>query len=295
LVDVGARQHDDVGGIVGPHVVEVLVAGIGGAAVAGGLVGALVRRQPVAELAQLGLEEGPAALQVAQQAVRLVLRQDADLAQARVHAVGQREIDDAELAAEIDRRLAADVGEVHQAAAAPAGKQQHHRAPWQATLGVVDVHAKGVPLLCRAAGLHPGRLLAGIMRQGPARGASAATCRSPATRPHYAAMAVPGPPGAPMRLREPRVLATVVAAGALLAIAGKLAGIAWLVWLFKPLTTALLCWVAWRRGLGGDRYARLVTAGLVLSLVGDILLIEPSLFVAGLLAFLLAHLAYIAA
>ena len=98
-----------------------------------------------------------------------------------------------------------------------------------------------------------------------------------------------------MRLREPRVLATVVAAGALLAIAGKLAGIAWLVWLFKPLTTALLCWVAWRRGLGGDRYARLVTAGLVLSLVGDVLLIEPSLFVAGLLAFLLAHLAYIAA
>lgn len=98
-----------------------------------------------------------------------------------------------------------------------------------------------------------------------------------------------------MRLREPRVLVAVVAAGALLTLAGKYAGIAWLVWVFKPLTTAVLCWVAWRRGLGGDRHARLVTAGLLLSLAGDTLLIEPSMFTAGLVAFLLAHLCYTAA
>lgn len=98
-----------------------------------------------------------------------------------------------------------------------------------------------------------------------------------------------------MKLREPRVLAMVIAAGALLTIAGKYGGLAWMVWVFKPLTTAVLCWVAWRRGLAGDRYARLVTAGLLLSLVGDTLLIEPSLFLAGLVAFLLAHLCYIAA
>lgn len=98
-----------------------------------------------------------------------------------------------------------------------------------------------------------------------------------------------------MRLREPRVLAAVIAAGALLTLVGKYADLAWLVWIFKPLTTAVLCWVAWRRGLGGDRYARLVTAGLLLSLAGDTLLIEPSLFLAGLVAFLLAHLCYIAA
>jgi uncharacterized membrane protein YhhN len=101
--------------------------------------------------------------------------------------------------------------------------------------------------------------------------------------------------GASMRLREPRVLAAVIAAGALLTVLGKYAGLAWMVWAFKPLTTATLCWVAWRRGLAGDRYARLVTAGLVLSLAGDVLLIESSLFVAGLVAFLLAHLCYIAA
>ncbi len=98
-----------------------------------------------------------------------------------------------------------------------------------------------------------------------------------------------------MRLREPRVLAAVVAAGALLTLAGKYADVAWLVWVFKPLTTALLCWVAWRRGRGRDGYARLVTAGLLLSLAGDTLLIAPSMFVAGLLAFLLAHLCYIGA
>jgi len=98
-----------------------------------------------------------------------------------------------------------------------------------------------------------------------------------------------------MKLREPRVLAAVVASGALLTLVGKYGDIAWLVWVFKPLTTGLLCWVAWRRGLGGDRYAQLVTVGLLLSLAGDVLLIAPSMFIAGLVAFLLAHLCYIGA
>src|ERR1044071_8586249 len=44
------------------------------------------------------------------------------------------------------------------------------------------------------------------------------------------------------------------------------------------------------------RYARLICAGLILSLVGDMLLeVDPGLFLPGLGAFLLAHVAYVAA
>ena len=56
------------------------------------------------------------------QRVRLVLRDDADAADAGVEAVGQREVDDAELAAEVDGRLRALVGERSEAGAAPAGE-----------------------------------------------------------------------------------------------------------------------------------------------------------------------------
>ena len=48
----------------------------------------------------------------AQQRMALVLGDDADAADARVDAVRQREVDDAELAAEVDRRLGAPVGEL---------------------------------------------------------------------------------------------------------------------------------------------------------------------------------------
>src|SRR5690606_36507099 len=45
-----------------------------------------------------------------------------------------------------------------------------------------------------------------------------------------------------------------------------------------------------------ERYARLIGAGLALSLVGDVLLeLSPDLFLPGLGAFLFAHLAYVAA
>jgi alkenylglycerophosphocholine hydrolase len=43
---------------------------------------------------------------------------------------------------------------------------------------------------------------------------------------------------------------------------------------------------------GRDRYARAIAAGLLLSAIGDILLELPARFVPGLVAFLLAHVAY---
>ena len=58
--------------------------------------------------------------------MRLVLRGDADAADAGVERVGQREIDDARLAAEIDGRLGAPVGQFLQAAAAAAGQHIGH-------------------------------------------------------------------------------------------------------------------------------------------------------------------------
>lgn len=68
-------------------------------------------------------------------------------------------------------------------------------------------------------------------------------------------------------------------------------------WVFKPLTTLAIIAAAWQPLRDGAMPAqqRFVRIGLVLSLVGDIALLSPGGFVIGLVAFLLAHLAYIAA
>ena len=128
LVDVVSGEHDDVVGAIAVDDVLVLPHGVGRAAVPRVLAHVLLRGQQVDELVHLALQERPAALQVAQQAVRLVLRDDADAPDAGVHAVRQREIDDAELAAEIDRGLGAPVGQVLEPAAAAAGQHQGDRA-----------------------------------------------------------------------------------------------------------------------------------------------------------------------
>ena len=66
---------------------------------------------------------------MADQAVRLVLRRDADPADPGIQRVGQCEIDDARLAAEKHRRLGAPVSELHQPAAAAARQHIGHRGP----------------------------------------------------------------------------------------------------------------------------------------------------------------------
>jgi uncharacterized membrane protein YhhN len=70
------------------------------------------------------------------------------------------------------------------------------------------------------------------------------------------------------------------------------------VWLAKP--AAALCFVAAALAFGAldTGYGRVVLAGLVLSLCGDVLLIpdgKPAVFRAGVAAFGLAHVAYLAA
>ncbi len=95
-----------------------------------------------------------------------------------------------------------------------------------------------------------------------------------------------------------RMLGTAVALAAAGAIIGAAAGGGWL-WLHyvcKPLTTVLvLCTAVWGEGVV-PRYQRWVVAGLLLSLAGDVFLMLPGdFFVPGLVAFLLAHVCYIAA
>lgn len=72
---------------------------------------------------------------------------------------------------------------------------------------------------------------------------------------------------------------------------------AWLPYaLLKPLTTVLVIAHAWRRAGPGDRLRAPLLAGLLLSLLGDVALLWPQQgFLPGLVAFLLAHLAYLLA
>lgn len=93
------------------------------------------------------------------------------------------------------------------------------------------------------------------------------------------------------------LLPLAIAASAFAAIAaglGVLPGA--LLFVAKPLTTVLLIVHAARRGADEPVARRWILAGLLLSLAGDVALLWPKEgFLPGLIAFLLAHLAYIAA
>lgn len=90
--------------------------------------------------------------------------------------------------------------------------------------------------------------------------------------------------------------ATVLSALLAIAAAPWALGQPWLNVVFKPLTTVLVIAMAWPRGRGTPALRRWVLAGLVLSLAGDVALLWPREgFLPGLVAFLLAHLAYLAA
>jgi uncharacterized membrane protein YhhN len=85
---------------------------------------------------------------------------------------------------------------------------------------------------------------------------------------------------------------------ALAAIGGALLGAdgQWLYYIAKPLATILLFAFAWLAPQPVSRRYRLAVAvGLVWSLAGDCWLMFPGYFVAGLVSFLIAHLAYIVA
>src|SRR6185369_5434321 len=127
LVDVIARAHEDDLRILAPDDVDVLVNRVRRALVPIP-VGALLRRKDFDELVEARIEEAPAALQVADEAMRLVLRADVDAADAGVQAIGEREVDDAELPAESHGWLGAPIGELLQSAAATSREDHRDRA-----------------------------------------------------------------------------------------------------------------------------------------------------------------------
>ena len=94
------------------------------------------------------------------------------------------------------------------------------------------------------------------------------------------------------------LLALAAAVSATLAILSAPWALAqpWMNFVFKPLTTLLIIAHAWPRGRSQPAARRWVLAGLWLSLCGDVALLWPDRgFLAGLLSFLLAHLAYLRA
>lgn len=67
------------------------------------------------------------------------------------------------------------------------------------------------------------------------------------------------------------------------------------IWLVKPVASLAFVWAALQSGATGSAYGDWLLAGLVLCLAGDLLLIpveRPSVFRAGILAFLLGHVAF---
>ena len=88
---------------------------------------------------------------------------------------------------------------------------------------------------------------------------------------------------------------------AALAIWGEYRGSRWQVYVFKPLTTLFVIWLAFVQPLDpvvnyNWLYKWLIVIGLVFCLGGDIFLMLPErFFIAGLVSFLLGHLFYIAA
>lgn len=90
------------------------------------------------------------------------------------------------------------------------------------------------------------------------------------------------------------LLLIVALAGAALFLLGLHFELKWLTLLSKPLP--VICLLIWLREAPTGIYRRWVAIGLAFSLLGDVLLEWPAdLFVFGLGAFLLAHLAYLVA
>ncbi len=145
-VDVVAGEDDDVARAIAGDDVDVLEDGVGGALVPLVLRDALARGQDVEALVPLRAEEVPAALEVADQAVGLVLGRHRDAADARVERIRQREVDDPGLAAEEDRGLGPLVGELHQPAAAATGKHIGHGVARQRRIDSPFRHDRPLPL-----------------------------------------------------------------------------------------------------------------------------------------------------
>ncbi len=109
LVDVVAGEDYHIFRRAVADDVDVLKNGVGGAGVPLALGHALARRHNVETFIAARPKEIPAAGQMPDEAVRFVLRRDADAANSGIQRVREREVDDAHFAAKIDRRFGAAI------------------------------------------------------------------------------------------------------------------------------------------------------------------------------------------
>src|SRR5262245_18090757 len=91
LVDVIAREHEQMPRILAKDRIEILTDRVGRAEIPV-LADALLRAEDVVELAELVGHDAPPHANVAAERERLVLQSDEDLAQARIQAIAEREI-----------------------------------------------------------------------------------------------------------------------------------------------------------------------------------------------------------
>ena len=99
--------------------IEILVDAIGRAAIPV-LTNLLLCGHDIDEFAKLATQIAPAALHVLNERLTLVLGHQKNLANTRVHAIGERKVDDAELTAKRRCRLTAIRRQIAQALTAPA-------------------------------------------------------------------------------------------------------------------------------------------------------------------------------
>ncbi len=94
----------------------------------------------------------------------------------------------------------------------------------------------------------------------------------------------------------PFILILFVVLSAFTHIQAEYRGPEWHIYIFKPLTMVFICLIAILGQAAPPFYKYMIIAGLAFSLAGDVFLMLPTdRFIEGLVAFLIAHLFYIAA
>ena len=101
---ITGQDHHEFGVIAADNI-QILIHRIGSAFVPVLGAVALLRRKQIHKLVHFLIEERPAALNVLHQRVRLILRDNADAPDARVQAIRQGKINDAEFPAKVNGRF----------------------------------------------------------------------------------------------------------------------------------------------------------------------------------------------
>src|SRR5690606_11290710 len=132
LIDMVAGQDQHILRAMTFDDIQILQYRIGGAFIPGGF-DSLLGRQQLNKLSQFAPKESPTALNMANKRMRFVLGNHTHLANAGIDAIGQRKIDDPELASERHCGFGPPFGEVVQTAPPAPGKNQSQGLPRKAT------------------------------------------------------------------------------------------------------------------------------------------------------------------